>query len=154
MKTMEEPIDDQELERSAPRLHAIPKVDPFVVPADLFELFPHQVQSMVVRRDRSTAAPWLRRVAVALPIAAVLAVVTWMIIDTKAPVAAENIALVHDPSMNDLLLMQDANDWTELVLVSEGTNAPLELGTAISPNEIALYFDQGSIDITELLTDL
>ena len=151
---MEEPINDQDLERTAPRLHSIPKVDPFVVPADMFAHFPHQVKSLVDRQGRSTYAPWLRRIAVALPVASVLAVVIWMVIDTKAPVTADSIAVVHDPSMNDLLLMQDANDWTELVLISEGTNAPLEMGTDISPNEIALYFDQSSIDITELLSDL
>lgn len=72
---------------------SIPKVDPFVVPDGLFERFPHQVQARVTTHVPGLRwSPWVKRLALALPVVAVLAGAWWMLRSTDAPV--EQVAVV------------------------------------------------------------
>jgi len=57
-------LDDlNELARTAPTLHGLPKVDPFVVPDGFFERFPHAVGDAIAARERRVNGvwrPWMR----------------------------------------------------------------------------------------------
>ncbi len=75
---MEADGNNAQWQRLAPRLHALPKEDPFRVADGFFEQFPHRVQALAVQRAKAPGRPGTRPWAWALPVLALLAAAVWL----------------------------------------------------------------------------
>jgi len=147
-----EPLDHNEkLKRHAPRLHALGKVNPFKVPEGFFEHFPHRVQAVAAKPRATTAMPWLKRVAIALPLVAVMAMAVHLLrlerqsaipLDITAEEAAQ-LLLLSSNTTQEILSTADDADWPDL------GNVTIQL----SPDEAAAYVDRENIDITDLIAE-
>ncbi len=152
---MEDLNDTNELERGAPVLFGIPKSDPFVVPENFFEHFPHEVQTMIVTREQ--AAPvwnWWKRLAIALPIVALIAGGLWWM---------QRGTLV-DPPMAQLIITPLSNaelghlNDNELAAATEEVApkaASADLGHVdllLSDEELTAYLDNEHEELTDLIT--
>jgi len=147
------PLNERdELKRLAPRLHGLPKADPFTVPDGFFERFPHQVQAAIAE-GRSTNAPawtWWKRAAFALPVLAILATGAMLLLreNTPAPVAVEVTPLPD----SELVLLDDA---TLLAAIEDNAAAitPADLGhvdSALDETYLLAYLEEEGADLTEL----
>ncbi|MCB9166435.1 MAG: hypothetical protein H6595_03055 [Flavobacteriales bacterium] len=149
-----EAYDDERLKQESPLLHGIPRTGPFEVPQGFFDRFPHEVQQQITARPANRWPLLLRRAGIALPIAAMLAVVLWYFTTTPDP-GTDTIAIVDTttaPNVDDLLLLDD--DATFAALAVEDPQAALGSAPDLTDEEIVAYFEDEGTDITELLTTL
>jgi hypothetical protein len=150
--TMDRHDEHDDLERIAPTLHGLGGRDPFVVPEGFFDRFPHEVQDAIVATGerkgwRALPRP-LRRLAIGLPMVALLAGAWWLLRPAPPAVAAE---LASTPSLDDL-------SWTEeheLLAGLEETELPSfeETTVELSEAELEAYFAHQDIDLTELIAE-
>lgn len=148
---MEDTRENHELKRIAPTLFAMERRDPFAAPEGFFERFPHDVQAAIVARN--TRRGWqvwplfVRRIAVALPMLALLAGAWWYIARITQPVVAD---LSTTPSIDEL-------SWSEehdlLASLEEELEAMPAADLDLSEQELAAYVDNQGIDLTDLLTE-
>jgi hypothetical protein len=146
-----DPLNEHdELKHSAPMLAGLPKADPFVVPDAFFEQFPHQVQAHVVAastRQRSWSG-W-KRVAIALPVVALLAFGAWRLLRTQ-PVNEPEVAVT--PLTDDELIAYD--DIDPLSWVEEEDLPPLgEVNIDLNDEDLLAYFEEEHTDLAELITE-
>jgi hypothetical protein len=149
--------DNEELERDAPFLAGLPKAEPFVVPDGFFERFPHQVQAAVTahRPGPSMAWRWWKRMAIALPIVALVSLGTWMLTRGNGPVEAPIVAVT--PLTNGEL---DAIDDNEIFTAFDDTDAGTmtaedfgEVALQLNDDELLAYLENEDADIADLITD-
>ena len=154
-----EPLNDnEELNRDAPFLASLPKVDPFVVPDGFFDRFPHQVQAAITAQQTTPAAawPWWKRVSIALPIIALVSLGTWML---SRPYAQVELSAATVTPLSDVEL--DAMDDQELLAAfdeeEEQDIAPDDLGEVVidlNDDELLAYLENEDTDINDLITYL
>lgn len=151
------PDDKDELNRLAPRLHGLPKADPFRVPDGFFERFPHEVQAAVVQRTRRNgpAWNWWTRFAVALPIIALLGAAAWWTLRSSEPgqaVAFDPARLTSDPRIMD--------EWDEselLAFIEESPDATHDLGSVdmnLDEDVLLTYLENENADLIDLIADI
>ncbi|MBV6403646.1 MAG: hypothetical protein IT228_04625 [Flavobacteriales bacterium] len=145
--------ENDDLERIAPMLSRIPRTDPFVLPEGFQDRFAQEVQA---RLPRATAAAtrhsWLWRTAVALPVLAAMVAGWWMLrphASQEVPAtaaatvpAAEAVVALEDDLLHDLSI-------TELA-----EQAPAPAAPALTPEELAAYYDLTGTDVTDLIENL
>jgi hypothetical protein len=145
-----EPLNDHdELKRSAPTLAGLPKADPFVVPGQFFEHFPHQVQTMVIKdRSGSWAMRW--RLAIALPVVALLAFGAWRLLRTGPVNEPQQVAMtpLTDEELNayadiDPLFLMEEEELPELG----------EVTLDLNDEDLLAYLEEEHADLTELITE-
>lgn len=135
---------------NAPLLGGIPKVDPFVVPQNFFERFPHQVQASIAERERKPSLgnwlTWRWRYAAVPALVAALVIVLYQTSDTPGTptVNSETYAVYDDEVLfldtdeHDLIALQEhaplpfqelAGDWhaDELASYLHAQELPLDL---------------------------
>ncbi len=149
---MTTPNEHDELRSLAPKLASIPKVDPFVVPDGLFDLLPHQVQARVASRSSEpTWSPWVKRLALALPLVAVLAGTWWMLRSPKIPV--EQVAIeIPETTMDEFELWEDPEFFTELIETEEAVQASADVD--LTEDELAAWLELEQTDLTQLIAEL
>ena len=148
---MNDQREHEDLKRIAPTLFSRVPGDPFVVPDDLFERFPHEVQAAVARRPERgwTGLPVLvRRLAITLPVVAILAAAWWFLPDQRAVEGAE---LSTTPSLEEL-------GWSEeheLLASVEEDDLPVlgELDVELTDAELTAYLVHENVDVTELMIE-
>src|SRR5262245_38964403 len=107
-----EPLNEHdELKRSAPTLAGLPKADPFVVPEPFFEHFPHHVQALVAAKGRSHSWAGRWKLAIALPVVALLAFGAWRLLRT-APTNAPEVAVVTPLTDEELMAYDDIDPYS------------------------------------------
>lgn len=143
--------EHDDLEERAPTLHRLHGRDPFRVPADFFEHFPHQVQATVVERGRSSAWPRLfqsagwRIAGIGIATAMVL-----LLLRTWSPdgTALGEVADLQDEEVFDQdLWIEDA--W---YLFDEPHDLMAEAAVGWSDDEIAYYLLSNDLPL-DLLTE-
>jgi hypothetical protein len=153
-----EPLNEHdELKRSAPTLAGLPKTDPFVVPEPFFEQFPHQVQAMVAAKGSSRlsagqAGSWAVRwrLAIALPVVALLALGTWRMLRTD-PVVDTPIMAMTPLTDEELAAYTDIDP---LSLVEEEDLPQLgEVDLDLNDEDLLAYLEEEHADLTELITE-
>lgn len=153
-----EPLNEQdELKRIAPTLHALPKAEPFVVPEGFFDRFPHQVQAAIVARDPelSPAWSWWKRMALALPILALLGLGVWWLgtpASISTPVAFNSDNLPDDPDV-----MEGIDESELLAFIDEAHDIPADLGSVelrLDEQELLTYLESENLDLADLITDI
>lgn len=153
-----EPLNDhEELKRLAPKLHGLPKADPFVVPESFFDRFPHQVQAAIVEGTRKDVPVglWWKRLAIALPIIALLGLGTWWL--QRTPVAVDPMAFTSDSLPADPTVMDDVDEYEVLALIEEHQGPAPDLGAVeihLNETELLAYLDNENTDLTDLIIDL
>lgn len=148
---MEPETDINELRQVAPRLANIRKEDPFRVSDGFFEQFPHRVQAMAVDKRTSRTGAWMKRMAIALPLVATVAVCTHLLRREtgSAPVinitAEEAARLLPNGtvSIQEILSTAEPSDWPDLGAVT----------MQLTPDEAAAYVDREGIDLTNLILE-
>jgi hypothetical protein len=154
MEPMNGPDD---LERTAPTLHSLPKADPFVVPDGFFERFPHQVQAAIVERAQEQRPAWNRwkRMAIALPIIALLGLGGWWL---QRPSSVEPpVAFSRDDLPGDPAVMDDVDEAELLAFIEESHNASADLGAVelrLDENELLAYLETENADLADLMNDI
>jgi hypothetical protein len=151
-----EPLNEHdELKRSAPTLAGLSKTDPFVVPDAFFDQFPHQVQARVTAgtRFRSTAergwSGW-KRVAIALPVVALLAFGAWRMLHTGPASEAPMVAVT--PLTDEELVAYD--DIDPLSWVEEEDLPQLgEVNIDLNEEDLLAYLEEEHADLTELIIE-
>jgi hypothetical protein len=154
---MESLNENTELERNAPTLFSLPKVDPFVLPDGFFERFPHEVQARIVE---SKKVPWLgnwaKRLSIALPVLVIAAGGLWWM--QHQPLQAnvgEVAAATLTPLSDDEL---DGLDDSDLLALVEETSATADDLGAVDLNldetELIAYLEGENADVDQLLTEL
>lgn len=145
-----DPHDD--LKRIAPTLHGLDRRDPFVVPEGFFDRFPHDVQAAIAagrqRKGWSARPLFVRRIAVALPVAALLAGTWWGFQRNDGPVGPE---LASTPSLDELTWSEEHD-----LLASIAEEDLPTLGTTtleLTDDELAAYIEHQDIDLTELIAE-
>lgn len=146
--TMEQAYDHEELKRIAPTLSALPKHDPFVVEEGLFECLPHTVQARIVANGRQRSFSWPKRLAIALPMVALLSIGLWWMTRTAAPepLAESTITPLTDEELESM-------DPQELVAVMDpATEVQWDsVHVQLSDEEMLAYLEEQSLDYTELI---
>ncbi len=155
---MDHLTDNEELKRDAPFLAGLPKADPFAVPDGFFERFPHQVQAAISaqRPAPAWAWTWWKRLAIALPIVALVCLGTWMLTRGSGPVDASLVAVTP---LTDVEL--DAIDDTEILAAFDEADADDitaedlgEVAVQLNDDELLAYLENEETDITDLITDI
>jgi len=147
---MEQLDGHDELERLAPKLHGLPKTDPFTVPDGFFERFPHQVQAAIAEGARTPvrAWTWWKRAAIALPVIALLAFGALNFFRGDVP---EPVAVTPLPD-NELILVDDAA-LLSAIEESVGAITPDDLGrldSSLNETYLLAYLEEEGADLTEL----
>lgn len=144
--------EHEDLKSLAPTLASIPQVEPFVVPEGLFERFPHKVQAHVTSGPaRLRWLPWVKRLALALPLAAVLAGAWWMLRSTAAPV--EQVAVVIPETTVDELELLDDPEALAPLYESEGSSVA-SANVDLTDDELAAWLETEQTDLPQLITEL
>ena len=144
--------EHEDLKPLAPTLASIPKVDPFVVPDGLFERFPHQVQARVTTHVPGLRwSPWVKRLALALPVVAVLAGAWWMLRSTDVPV--EQVAVVIPETTVDELELLDDPEALASLYASEGAGVA-SANVDLTEDELAAWLETEQTDLSQLITEL
>lgn len=149
------PNEHDDIQRTAPLLHGIPKLDPFVESEDFFEHFPHQVQAAIHANEKKpfSSRLWLRRLAFALPVIALVMAGTWWALRTDSTPDSSTFSaetLPNDPSVID-----DLDDADLLAYLDEVGDAPNDMGTVdveLSAPELLAYLEDSGTDLNELVT--
>lgn len=146
--------DTDDLKRLAPTLASLHKADPFVVPEGFFERFPHQVQARVAKPAPTALLPvWMKRLALALPLAAALAGAWWLLRAKEAP-APEVAVEIPEAGIDELELLEHPEAFA--ALAEEG--APLEAlaptSVDLTDDELAVWLENESTDPSELIAEL
>ena len=135
--------EDKELQRLAPTLHEMKGRDPIVVPDDFFAHFPHAVQAMAVASEKHPvpAVRWMRRMAWALPVAALLVLAVFLV---------QRPAPAPDPTNN--MLAEEAAWWDlfEEDLLHEALYTDADLPHTVELDDddwLAYWEDQGLLDL-------
>lgn len=148
---MQDINEHNELERMAPTLHALPKEDPFVVPNGFFERFPHEVQAQLGATQRHGIQwNWWKRMAIALPVIAVITLGALHYAARSEGMAIGTIAM--EPLTMDELLQYNEND---LLAATEESELPT-LGSVdlqLNKEEALAYFTHEQTDLTELIAE-
>ena len=146
-----EPLNEHdELKRSAPTLAGLPKADPFVVPEQLFEQFPHQVQAMVAAKGRSKSWGLRWKLAIALPLVALLTFSTWRLLRTDPVIEAPMVAVT--PLTDDELAAYA--DIDPLSVVEEEDLPPLgEVNLELNDEDLLAYLEEEHTDLSELISE-
>lgn len=142
--------------REAPLLSQLKGRDPFVVEQGLFDRMPQEIAARIARKSAPAHPfPWSRTVAVALPLAA-LVIGAWFLLRSPADptLTADTVVAFEDPSLGDMLLMEDADTYTELALTDMDLEPTSFLPEGLTEDELVDYFDRSGSDITELLISL
>lgn len=144
--------EHDDLKPLAPTLASITKVDPFVVPEGLFERFPHQVQAHVTAQAPAARwSPWVKRLALALPLVAVLAGAWWMLRPPDAPV--DQVAVkIPDATIDELELLDDPEAFAALYV--EGSHSQPTANVELSDAELAAWLEAEQTDLAQLITEL
>lgn len=148
---MEPETDINELRQVAPRLANIRKEDPFRVPDGFFGQFPHRVQAMAVAKRTPRTSVWMKRMAIALPLVATVAVCTHLLrMETgSAPMInitadeAARLLPTGTASIQEILSTAEPSDWPDLGAVT----------MQLTPDEAAAYVDREGIDLTNLILE-
>ena len=147
---MNEERENEELQRMAPTLFGMPRQDPFVVSDDLFDRFPHEVQAAIVAREKqrgwSGLPVLMRRLAIALPVIAMLAA-AWWLFRTPPTQVGNNMAQISTPSIDDLSLFEEHDLLAALSDEELPSLSTVELD--LNDQELAAYVEREGIDITE-----
>ncbi len=150
---MDHGTENDDLERIAPMLSRIPRTDPFVLPEGFHDRFAQEVQARLPRA--STAAvrhTWLRRAAFALPVLAALLAVWWML-RPPAPNAIAPTAAVAVPATEAVAALED-DLLHDLSTAELADLAPAPEAPALTPDELAAYYDLTGTDVTDLIENL
>lgn len=149
---METRPEHEDLKPLAPTLASIPKVDPFVVSGGLFERFPHQVQARVTAQAPGLRwSPWVKRLALALPLAAVLAGAWWMLRSTDAPVYQVAV-VIPETTVDELELLDDPEEFASLY-AGENSSAPMAI-VDLTDDELAAWLENEQTDLSQLISEL
>lgn len=152
-RAMEDRHEHEELKRIAPTLFSMEQRDPFVVPDGFFERFPHEVQAAIAAREKGggwAGLPVLvRRLAIALPVIALLAGAWWHFSRNIHRSAIAELSTT--PSLDDLSWLDEQDLLASLddADLDAFGSADLELSEA----ELAAYLLHENVDITELITE-
>ncbi|MGV3637307.1 MAG: hypothetical protein ACO1NQ_06620 [Flavobacteriales bacterium] len=153
---MKEMNDTDEL-RDAPLLRGLPKVDPFVVPTDFYERFPHAVQEAAYRvhRDQRRRTPLLGQVpplrlfggAAALLAVIILVIISWPTPPPPAPV------MVADWTVDELLYAE-----VDVDLLYAGTDLEGDLMDAVElpadDQAVLAYLESEDLPLDLLIEEL
>ncbi len=144
--------EHDDLKPLAPTLASIPKVAPFVVPEGLFDRFPHQVQAHVIAQAPVPRwSPWVKRLALALPLVAVLAGAWWMLRSTDAPVE-QVVVVIPEATIDELELLDDPEAFAALYV--EGGHSQPTANVELSDAELAAWLEAEQTDLAQLITEL
>ncbi len=152
---MNDPTASDDMKRSAPTLFGLPKTDPFVVPEGFFDRFPHEVQGLLTaRRPNDGLRSVWKRVAMALPVVALLGLGSWWALrPAQLPMPVYSIATAP---LNDGELDQLNDD--ELLALTEDVSPLADPAEAMGQVEIQLnddeliaYLDGAGVDYNELI---
>lgn len=153
---MKAPNDHDDLKRSAPTLFALSKADPFMVPEGFFDTFPHQVQGLVTgKQRRGSIWPVLKRVAIALPVLALLGLGVWWAIrpgGTPTSLVAVTAAPLTDmelDALGDDELLALTEDVAPLADTSDGLGS---VNLEMNDDELLAYLEFEGADMNELIT--
>lgn len=140
---------NEDLRLEAPLLEALRgQPDPFIVEPGFFEHFPHQVQAMATARKASAFPVWLKRVAIALPVAGL---VLFAVHAVQPKIDAQPVAISVDNGMIDELAGQMDTDEILAEAGNEGLQNLGEVTVQLSPEEALAYIDQNQIDLNDYL---
>jgi hypothetical protein len=144
--------EHEDLKPLAPTLASIPKVDPFVVPEGLFERFPHQVQARITTQGPALPwSTWVKRLAVALPLVALLAGAWWMLRSADRP--PDQMAVeIPETTVDELELLDDPETLASLY----ESEVALEVSTDmdLSDDELAAWLEAEQTDLSQLIAEL
>lgn len=147
---MNDERENDELRRLAPTLFGASRQDPFVVPDDLFDRFPHEVQAAIVERGRrrgwSGLPVLVRRLVIALPVIAMLATAWWLFRTQSVPAGSE-MAQISTPSLDDLSLLEEHDLLAALPDDELPSLSTVEID--LNDQELAAYVEHENIDLTE-----
>ena len=141
-------LDESELRKDAPVLFGLSKQDPFLVEDGFFERFPHEVQALASKPTKAPMFTWLKRVAIALPAAAVVLFAIHSLRTPEVPVASV-------PITQEALLSTTSGQFTTQSILTglpEKERPTFDSVTVqLTPSEAMAYVDQHDIDLTEYL---
>jgi hypothetical protein len=155
---MDHLTDTEALKRDAPFLAGLPKADPFAVPDGFFERFPHQMQAAITtpRHSPGFAWSWWKRLAIALPVLALVGLGIWMLSGGDGHVEPATVAVT--PLTDGEL---DAIDDNEIFAAFDDTDADDmtaedfgEVALQLNDDELLAYLENEDADITDLITDI
>jgi hypothetical protein len=144
--------EHEELRSLAPTLASIPKVDPFLVPEGLFERFPHQVQArVIVLAPVQRWSPWMKRLAIGLPLLALLAG-AWFLLRTSEATVVQVAVEIPETTMDELELLDDPETFASLY---EGEDPGLPAASVdLTEDELAAWLEAEQTDVSQLITEL
>ena len=144
--------EHEDLKPLAPTLASIPKVDPFVVPDRFFERFPHQVQARVTAQAPGLRwSPWVKRLALALPVVAVLAG-AWYILRTNEGPNEQVAVVIPETTLDELELLDDPETLASLY-ESDGSGVA-SADVDLTDDELAAWLETEQTDLSQLITEL
>ena len=147
-------LDDlNELARTAPTLHGLPKVDPFVVPDGFFERFPHAVGDAIAARERRVSGGWRPWMRWALAVPAVALLVWAGLRAGGSDRASDGLAELPVLTSDELVEITDA-DVMAYLEEGGGTIDLEQVDVDLNDDEMLAYLATQDVDITELITEL
>lgn len=156
MEAMNDPDDTNALARTAPTLHGLPKVDPFVVPEGFFERFPHQVGDAIVASERRSKAGWRPWMRWALAVPAVVVLVWFGLRNGQGVHDAPPSELAEVPALTSEELAEIADADVVAYMEEEGVAIDLvRVDVDLNDEEMLAYLaTEEDIDLTELIIEL
>ncbi len=154
---MEHP-DEHDALNEAPTLRGLSNHDPFVVPEQFFERFPHAVQQRISAESR-TQRSWpgglfrVPRLRVFFGSVALVAVVlaAWLVRPTSAPAPLAAVAVNIEP---EEILHEDVDTEMLFTALDEEDGALNTLGLSADEDELLAYLENEDLPLELLIEDL
>lgn len=150
---MKEFNNSEEPGRIAPTLFGLAKHDPFVVEEGFFTRFPHEVQALASTPQHAPIGIWLKRMAFALPVLALIAYGIHSLSDDPRSSGNDVASIAIPPEAAAHYMAFTHLDIPELLAEVPAAEWP-DLGTVtvqLSPDEAMAYVDLENIDLTDLI---
>lgn len=142
---------DPELQRLAPTLHSLPKRDPFLVEAGLFDHLPHAAKTAAQSSGgRPGTLPRWRWAMVGMAVAVLCATTWWALHPGTA--AEQPTAEVSIPMLTDSEMVALAHDPSELITEDVAVVVWDTVPVTLTQDELLAYIDHEDLDLHDVIT--